>query len=190
MYSHANRSLGDANPLITDLVSMRVFWLGIPSCNDTWLPSCIALVGKFNIQHPHSYIALVDVLAWALTQGTMNSRASRYTSAEIVDVAGKDIYGEGYRAVMAEMLTQGNSYSHVPARRTVWLKAMQPLFQVQFQCVSVFIATAGFPCLHVRDWEEAVAVKQHSIVIAFHHTSAILDHQAQPAGCLVMLRRL
>jgi len=42
---------------------------------------------------------------------------------------------------MGEMLTQGNSYSHVPARRTVWLKAMQPLFQVQVQCVSIVLAT-------------------------------------------------
>ena len=44
--------------------------------------------------------------------------------------AGKDVIGEGYRTVMGEMLMQGANYSHVPARRLVWLKAMMPLLKV------------------------------------------------------------
>ncbi len=32
---------------------------------------------------------------------------------------------------MGEMLTQGSSYSHMPARRTVWLTAMLPLLQAR-----------------------------------------------------------
>ena len=47
-------------------------------------------------------------------------------------VAGRDIFGTGYEQVLGEMLTQGNSYAHVPARRIVWLQAAQPLLQVPF----------------------------------------------------------
>ena len=53
--------------------------------------------------------------------------------------AGKDIYGEGYQAVMGEMLTQGCSYAHVAKRRTVWLKAMLPLLQVCTASRSIFL---------------------------------------------------
>ena len=47
------------------------------------------------------------------------------------DCAGKDIYGEGHQAVMGEMMMQGSGYSHVPVRRTVWLRAMLPLLQAR-----------------------------------------------------------
>ena len=54
--------------------------------------------------------------------------------------AGKNVFGEGYRAVMGEMLTQGADYSHVPARRLVWLQAMMPLLKVpQAFCSSTSI---------------------------------------------------
>ena len=53
---------------------------------------------------------------------------------------GKDIYGEGFQAVMGEMLTQGSSYAHVAGRRIVWLKAMLPLLQVRMPSYTIFDA--------------------------------------------------
>ncbi len=78
---------------------------------------------------------------------------------------GKDIYGEGYQAVMGEMLTQGSSYSHVPARRTVWLRAMLPLLQAriaprrmssnqQYQsfCCQLVYERPVFKSMHALPW--------------------------------------
>ena len=64
----------------------------------------------------------------------MNPYPSVKASKAIYVCTGRDVSGEGYRAVMGEMMTQGVSYSHVPARRVVWLTAMQPLFKVHLAC--------------------------------------------------------
>ncbi|BDA44453.1 Uncharacterized protein At2g39910 at C-terminar half [Coccomyxa sp. Obi] len=62
-----------------------------------------------------------DELAWPA--------AASAACALAVSLEGRDIFGTGYEWVLGEMLTQGNSYAHVPSRRIAWLQAAQPLLQ-------------------------------------------------------------
>ena len=48
---------------------------------------------------------------------------------------------------MGEMMTQGSSYSIVPARRTMWLRAMLPLLQACTISPRKVVATSGAPTL-------------------------------------------
>ena len=56
---------------------------------------------------------------------------------------GRMCLGEGFRAVMGEMLTQGANYSRVPARRLVWLQAMMPLLKVPQAFCIIDLGHAG-----------------------------------------------
>ena len=89
-----------------------------------------------------------------LYAAAMGSYLSENAPKVIHLCAGRDVYGGGYRAVMGEMMTQGVSYSHVPARRVVWLTAMQPLFKVrlacQLQCGRASVHCEVSPCTCIQ----------------------------------------
>ncbi|KAK9803291.1 hypothetical protein WJX72_008564 [[Myrmecia] bisecta] len=55
--------------------------------------------------------------------------AAPTATALAIALEGKDPYAAGYDLIMRGMLEEGERHAHVPARRIVWLRAIQPLLQ-------------------------------------------------------------
>ncbi|KAK9915551.1 hypothetical protein WJX75_000610 [Coccomyxa subellipsoidea] len=97
--------------------------------------------------------------------------AAAAACALAVTLGGREIFCTGYEQVLGEMLTQGNSYAHVPARRIVWLQAAQPLLQAM-GLASVRSFSRLLPLL--LDWVHAPDVDTRLAALPVLH--AVLKH--------------